>query len=100
VRILQINKNHPALFPSMVLNQTILLSVIISAMFSGILSLSQDSANADISSCYDQIGDGHYCFEKKEKCEIANKDDSIAESPCYNEGYSDKELINTKDFHS
>jgi hypothetical protein len=74
----------------MVLNPVILLSVIISALFLGTFSLSHDSANADIDFCYDQVGDGHYCFEKKGKCEIANKDDSMAESPCYGEGYSDK----------
>jgi len=70
----------------MVLNQIILLSVIISALFLGIFSLSHDSANADIDFCYDLVGDGHHCFEKKVKCEIVNKDDSMAESPCYNEG--------------
>jgi hypothetical protein len=69
----------------MVLNQIILLSVIISALFSGLFSLIHDSANAEIDFCYDQVGDGHYCFEKKGKCETASKDDRMAESPCYNE---------------
>jgi hypothetical protein len=67
----------------MVLNQIILLSIIISGLFLGIFSLSHDLANADIDFCYDQVGDDQYCFEKKEKCEIASKDDSMAESPCY-----------------
>ena len=40
-------------------------------------SLSHDLANADIDFCYDQVGDDQYCFEKKEKCEIASKDDSM-----------------------
>ena len=70
----------------MVINQIILLSVIMFALFLGIISLGHESANADIDFCYDQVGDGHYCFDKKGKCEIANKDDSMAESPCYNDG--------------
>lgn len=69
----------------MLLNKLILSSFISSALLSGIFSLSEDSANGDIDFCYDQIGDGHYCFEKKGKCEIANKDDSMAESPCYHD---------------
>ena len=48
----------------MVTNQILLLSVIISALFLGTFSLSHDSANADIDFCYDQVGEGHYCFEK------------------------------------
>ncbi|HEU5447144.1 MAG TPA: hypothetical protein VFU67_08395 [Nitrososphaeraceae archaeon] len=48
--------------------------------------MSHDSANADIHFCHDQVGDGHYCFDKNGNCEIANKDDSTAESPCYDEG--------------
>lgn len=69
----------------MVINQIILFSVIISASFVGLFSMSDDSANADIHFCYDQVGDGHYCFDKNGNCEIANKDDSTAESPCYDE---------------
>jgi len=69
----------------MVTNQILLLSVIVSALFLGTFSLSHDSANADIDFCYDQIGDGHYCYDKKAKCEIAIKVDSMAESLCYDE---------------
>lgn len=67
----------------MVINQIILFSVIISASFAGVFSMSHDSANADIHFCHDRVGDGHYCFDKNGNCEIANKDDSRAESPCY-----------------
>ena len=70
----------------MVINQIILFSVIITASFVGVFNMSHDSANADIHFCYDQVGDGHYCFDKNGNCEIANKDDSTAESPCYGEG--------------
>jgi hypothetical protein len=69
----------------MVINQIISSSVIISALLLGIFSWSLDSANADTVFCYDQVGDGHYCFDKKGKGEIANKADSIAESLCYDE---------------
>ena len=69
----------------MVTNQILLLSVIVSALFLGTFSLSHDSANADIDFCYDQVGDGHYCYDKKAKCEIAIKVDSMAESFCYDE---------------
>ena len=49
----------------MVTNQILLLSVIVSALFLGTFSLSHDSANADISFCCDQVGEGHYCFERR-----------------------------------
>ena len=48
----------------MVTNQILLLSVIISALFLGTFNLS-DSANADIDFCYVQVGEGHYCFERR-----------------------------------
>ena len=35
--------------------------------------------------CYDQVGDGHDCFETKQKCKAEQKKDEIAESPCYNQ---------------
>jgi len=69
----------------MVINQIILFSVIISASFVGVF-MGHDSANADIRFCYDLVGDGHFCFDKNGNCEIANEDDSTAESPCYDEG--------------
>jgi hypothetical protein len=34
--------------------------------------------------CYDQVGDGHFCFNTKEKCRHEQNSDNIAESPCYN----------------
>ena len=34
--------------------------------------------------CYDQVGDGHNCYETKRKCTNEQKHDDIAESPCYN----------------
>ena len=43
------------------------------------------SADSDKHFCYDQVGDGHFCFENKNKCKYEQKHDEIAESPCYNE---------------
>jgi len=34
--------------------------------------------------CYDQMGDGHFCFDTEKQCEKKLKNDEIAESPCYN----------------
>ena len=42
------------------------------------------SAQSDKGFCYDQIGDGRFCFVTEEECENQLKDDRIAESPCYN----------------
>lgn len=43
------------------------------------------SVNADKDFCYDQVGDGRHCFEKEKRCDLAQKHDELAESPCYNE---------------
>lgn len=51
-----------------------------------ILSLSYlSSVNADKDFCYDQVGDGRHCFEKEKRCDQAQKNDELAESPCYTE---------------
>jgi len=34
--------------------------------------------------CYDQAGDGNFCFDSKAKCRYEQKNDEIAESHCYN----------------
>lgn len=68
----------------MVLNE-ILLSVIIITSSITLSSLSYESVNADKEFCYDQVGDGRYCFDKEGKCDNAQKDDEVAESPCYKE---------------
>jgi hypothetical protein len=41
-------------------------------------------AGTDKDYCYDQVGDGHPCFDSKQKCRQEQKGDDIAESPCYN----------------
>jgi hypothetical protein len=42
-------------------------------------------ADSDKDFCYDQVGDGHFCFDTKEKCKHEQKHDEIAESHCYKE---------------
>jgi hypothetical protein len=62
-----------------VINLLVLLSV-------SIFSLSYfASVYADTDLCYDEVGDGHICYEKEKICEMAQKHDEIAESPCYKE---------------
>jgi hypothetical protein len=41
-------------------------------------------ASSDKDFCYDQVGDGHFCFDTEKQCEKKLKHDDIAESPCYN----------------
>jgi len=51
-----------------------------------ICSLSYPSSvSADKDFCYDQVGDGHHCFEKVGNCRDVQKHDEIAESHCYKE---------------
>ena len=35
--------------------------------------------------CYHRVGDGHVCFETKQKCKAEQKKDEIAGSLCYNQ---------------
>jgi len=42
-----------------------------------------DSDN-DKDYCYGQVCDGHFCFDTKKKCIHEQKQDEMAESPCYN----------------
>jgi hypothetical protein len=43
------------------------------------------SVHADTDLCYDEVGDGHNCYEKEKICQMVQKHDEIAESPCYKE---------------
>jgi hypothetical protein len=38
--------------------------------------------------CYDEVGDGHFCFDSKHNCRQYEKQDELAESPCYNKDRS------------
>jgi hypothetical protein len=41
-------------------------------------------ALADEDFCYDQSGDGHFCFHQRDSCKFHEKHDELAETPCYN----------------
>lgn len=70
---------------SILTKKNILVITIVLLSFS-IISLNYISlVNADSDSCYDQVGDGHHCFQNEKRCEGAQRQDEIAESPCYTE---------------
>ena len=39
--------------------------------------------NGEPDVCYDQVGDGHLCFQTLQKCQYEQKNDNKSESPCY-----------------
>ena len=47
-----------------------------------IISFISDWSEKDY--CYDLAGSGHFCFETKKDCYHEQKQDGIAETPCYN----------------
>jgi hypothetical protein len=51
----------------------------------GYLTTVNADKDKDKDFCYDQVGDGHMCFAKEKHCEKDQKNDEIAESPCYNQ---------------
>ncbi|HKQ22191.1 MAG TPA: hypothetical protein VJS91_09140 [Nitrososphaeraceae archaeon] len=51
--------------------------------------ISYNIAWSDKDWCYDQVGDGHPCFETEKKCKHEAKLDD-AESPCYDEDKDDR----------
>lgn len=65
--------------------QSIIVIVLVMAVISSLSYLSSVNADKDKDSCYDQVGDGHFCFAKESRCEKVQKHDEIAESPCYNQ---------------
>ena len=46
------------------------------------------TASADEDFCYDQAGDGHFCFHQRDTCKHEQRHDEIAETPCYNKDRS------------
>ncbi len=69
-------------------NKLIVHSITLILLIVGTISilsyLSSANADSDKDFCYDQVGDGHFCFDTKEKCKYEQKHDEIAESHCYN----------------
>jgi hypothetical protein len=63
-----------------------ILAITIVLLSFSIISINYLSlVNADSDYCYDQVGDGHDCFQNEKRCERAQRQDEIAESPCYTE---------------
>lgn len=60
--------------------QWITVFLLVMAIISSLSYLSSVNADKDKDLCYDQVGDGHLCFEKESRCEKVQKHDEIAES--------------------
>jgi len=66
-------------------SELIVLSLIVVTIIVAVTMTLYAWAVTDKNYCYDQVGDGHDCFETKQKCKAEQKKDEIAESPCYNQ---------------
>jgi len=62
--------------------QAILILISITAVIIALNSFNLVFADEDF--CYDQVGDGHFCFHQRDTCKHEQRHDGIAESPCYN----------------
>jgi hypothetical protein len=62
--------------------------VVITLVILGIALVSSNVGWSDLEKdkdyCYDEVGDGHFCFDTKKNCIREQKSDAVAESPCYN----------------
>jgi hypothetical protein len=61
---------------------TPLIAVLILSLITS--ALTYNIAWSDKKYCYDQVGEGHFCFETKNTCKHKEKHDDEAETPCYN----------------
>jgi len=62
----------------------ITIMTLVFTIISASVGLAWANSDKDKDYCYDQVGDGHFCFDTKDKCEHEQKHDEIAESRCYN----------------
>jgi len=62
----------------------ILSAILVLEMVNISFNIAWSDSDRDKDYCYDQVGDGHFCFDSKQKCRHEQKSDNIAESPCYN----------------
>jgi hypothetical protein len=62
----------------------LLVSVLILSVVTSAISYNIAWSKSDKDYCYDQVGDGHPCFDTKKDCRHEKKHDETAESPCYN----------------
>jgi len=61
---------------------TILVLVAIASMIIVVDSLNTVFADEDF--CYDEAGNGHFCFHQRDTCKHEQRHDDLAETPCYN----------------
>ncbi len=71
------------------MNEKIILPLItimtlVLTIISASVGLAWADSDPDKDYCYDQVGNGHFCFDTKQKCKQEQKHDDIAESHCYN----------------
>jgi hypothetical protein len=67
------------------MNSYVITSLVMVMIFSLVASaLTFNIAWSNKKYCYDQVGDGHSCFETKNKCNHKEELDDEAETPCYN----------------
>ncbi len=62
----------------------ITIMTLVFTIISASVGLAWANSDKDKDYCYDQVGDGHFCFDTKDKCKHEQKHDEIAESRCYN----------------
>ncbi|HEY6950088.1 MAG TPA: hypothetical protein VI146_05710 [Nitrososphaeraceae archaeon] len=48
------------------------------------MSVSFPIAWSDKDNCFDEAGSGHFCFDTQKNCKHEQRQDDIAETPCYN----------------
>ena len=60
---------------------TSLIAVLILSLVSSVITYNIAWSNKY---CYDQAGDGHFCFDTKKECKHVQKQNEEAETPCYN----------------
>jgi len=62
----------------------IVFAILIVEMVNISFNIAWSDSDRDKDYCYDQVGDGHFYFDSKQKCRHEQKQDEIAESLCYN----------------
>jgi hypothetical protein len=62
----------------------IVFAILMVEMVNISFNIAWSDSDRDKDYCYDQVGDGHFCFDSKQKCRHEQRHDEIAESLCYN----------------
>ena len=66
------------------MNSKLFASLVTALILSAILSVSFPIAWSDKDNCYDEAGSGNFCFDTEKNCKREQRQDDIAETPCYN----------------